>query len=52
MENEQIQIARHSMAHILAKALKQIYPNVKLAFGPAISNGCYYDIELEENITE
>lgn len=52
MENEQIQIARHSMAHVLAKALKQIYPNVKLAFGPAISNGCYYDVELEDNITE
>ena len=52
MENNEIQIARHSMAHVLAKALKQLYPSVKLAYGPAINNGCYYDIDLDENIAE
>ena len=36
---------RHSMSHILAKAIKQLYPNVKLAIGPAIDNGFYYDFD-------
>lgn len=52
MEKEEIEKCRHSLAHILAKALKQTYPSVKFAFGPAIDNGCYYDVDLEENISE
>ena len=52
MEKEQLEIARHSMAHVLAKALKKLYPSVKLAYGPAISNGCYYDVDLEQEITQ
>ena len=36
---------RHSMAHILAKAVKELYPNCKLAIGPAIDNGFYYDFD-------
>ena len=36
---------RHSMSHILAKAVKELYPNVKLAIGPAIDNGFYYDFD-------
>ena len=47
MEKEQLEIARHSMAHVLAKALKKLYPGVKLAYGPAISNGCYYIRSME-----
>ncbi len=42
---------RHSMSHILAKAIKSIWPNVKLAIGPAIDNGFYYDIDMEHSIT-
>ncbi len=36
---------RHSMAHVLAKAIKVLYPNAKLAIGPAIDNGFYYDFD-------
>ena len=41
---------RHSMSHVLAKALKSIYGDVKLAIGPAIDNGFYYDVDTEESI--
>ena len=41
---------RHSMSHVLAKALKSIYGDVKLAIGPAIDNGFYYDVDMEESI--
>ncbi len=43
---------RHTTSHILAQALKRLYPNVKLAIGPSIENGFYYDIDSEEPITE
>ena len=36
---------RHSMAHVLAKAIKVLYPDAKLAIGPAIDNGFYYDFD-------
>lgn len=36
---------RHSMAHVLAKAVKELYPKIKLAIGPAIENGFYYDFD-------
>lgn len=38
----------HSSAHVLAQALQELYPNVKLWVGPAIDNGFYYDIDLAE----
>lgn len=41
---------RHSMSHVLAKALKSLYPNVKLAIGPAIDNGFYYDVDMKDSI--
>lgn len=41
---------RHSMSHILAKALRSLWGDVKLAIGPAISNGFYYDIDMEHSI--
>lgn len=37
---------RHSSAHVLAQALEQLYPGVKLSIGPAIENGFYYDVDL------
>ena len=43
--NHKQEMYRHSMSHILAKAVKQLYPNVKLAIGPAIDNGFYYDFD-------
>jgi len=41
---------RHSMAHVLAKALTKIYPEVKLTIGPAIDNGFYYDVDVDKQI--
>ncbi len=44
--NEQLEKVRHSLAHILASAVLEIYPEAKLAIGPAIDNGFYYDIDF------
>ncbi|MCX6798191.1 MAG: threonine--tRNA ligase [Candidatus Falkowbacteria bacterium] len=44
---------RHSLAHLLAYAIKELYPNAKLAIGPAIETGFYYDIDFgEQKISE
>lgn len=42
---------RHTASHILAQAVKRLWPNAKLAIGPAIDKGFYYDIDLEQNLT-
>ncbi|SCY80481.1 threonine--tRNA ligase [Alkaliphilus peptidifermentans] len=42
---------RHTSSHVLAQAVKRLYPNVKLAIGPAIDNGFYYDFDLEYKFT-
>ncbi len=42
---------RHTASHILAQAVKRLYPNVKLAIGPAIDNGFYYDFDVETPFT-
>ncbi|HHW95154.1 MAG TPA: threonine--tRNA ligase [Mogibacterium sp.] len=43
---------RHTSSHVLAQAIKRIWPEAKLAIGPAIDNGFYYDIDLDYKITE
>ena len=43
---------RHSSAHILAQAVQSFFPNVKLAIGPAIKDGFYYDFDLDRPFTE
>ena len=45
MENNELQIKRHSLAHIFAKAIKRLYPSAVLTIGPAIDNGFYYDFD-------
>ena len=51
-DNKGLSIMRHTLtAQVLAKALKNLYPNVKLAIGPVIENGFYYDFELDKSIT-
>ncbi|MDN5342437.1 threonine--tRNA ligase [Oceanotoga sp. DSM 15011] len=45
-------IYRHTVAHIMAQAVMRIYDNVKVAIGPTIENGFYYDFDLEEKISE
>ena len=49
---EGLEVVRHSCAHLLAHALKQIYPDIKLAIGPTISDGFYYDVLLDHKINE
>ncbi len=49
--NEKEMMMRHSMSHVLAKAICSMYPNTKLAIGPAIDNGFYYDIDCEHSFT-
>ena len=48
MEMNELQTLRHSASHILAQAVKRLYPEAKLAIGPAIDNGFYYDFDLEK----
>ena len=43
---------RHSAAHILASAVKALYPEVKLAIGPAIEDGFYYDFETKNPFSQ
>ena len=47
-----IDIVRHSFAHLTGHAIKQMYPDAKMAIGPVIKNGFYYDIELSENLND
>ena len=42
---------RHSISHVLAAAVKRLYPNAKIAIGPAIANGFYYDFDVEKAFT-
>lgn len=43
---------RHTGSHVLAQAVKRLYPNAKLAIGPAIDNGFYYDFDVDKAFTE
>jgi threonyl-tRNA synthetase len=45
-------VLRHSSAHLLAEAVRRLYPGVKIAIGPPIENGFYYDFEFSEPIAE
>ena len=41
----------HTSTHVMAQAIKRLYPEAKLAIGPAIENGFYYDIDLEHRLS-
>ena len=45
-EDERLSVLNHSCAHLLAQAVKHLYPNAKFWVGPVISEGFYYDIDL------
>lgn len=47
---EGIQVIRHSTAHLLAQAIKRLYPDAQLGVGPVIENGFYYDIDLAHSL--
>ncbi len=51
-DEEGIEILRHSCAHLLGHAIKQLWPQTKMAIGPVIDNGFYYDIDLEHKLTQ
>jgi len=51
-DDDGLEIIRHSCAHLLGHAIKQMFPDVKMAIGPTIDNGFYYDIDLEHSITQ
>ena len=50
-EMNELQTLRHSASHILAQAVKRLFPDVKLAIGPAIDTGFYYDFDTEHSFT-
>ena len=49
-ENEELNILNHSCAHLLAHAVKRLYPNAKFWVGPVIEEGFYYDIDLGDDV--
>ncbi|MEE0943951.1 MAG: threonine--tRNA ligase [Clostridia bacterium] len=51
MEMNELQTLRHSASHVLAQAVKRLYPDTKLAIGPAIDTGFYYDFDTEHTFT-
>lgn len=51
MKTEELEVLRHSSAHILAQAVKELYPSVKLAIGPAVEEGFYYDFDYDRPFT-
>ncbi len=52
MNNDNLKKIRHSLAHLLGASVLQIWPDAKLAIGPAIDNGFYYDFEFSSPITD
>lgn len=51
-DEEGVEIIRHSCAHLLGHAIKQLWPETKMAIGPVIENGFYYDVDLEHRLTD
>ncbi len=51
-DKEGLQVYRHTCSHVLAQAVKNIFPTSKLAIGPTIENGFYYDIDFKTPITQ
>jgi threonyl-tRNA synthetase len=48
----ELDVMRHSAAHVLAKAVQRLYPGSKLGIGPVIDNGFYYDIDIPTKLSE
>ena len=51
-EDEKLSILNHSCAHLLAQAVKHLYPNAKFWVGPVIEDGFYYDIDLGDDVAK
>jgi threonyl-tRNA synthetase len=50
-DEEGLEIIRHSCAHLIGHAAKQLWPDIKMAIGPVIDNGFYYDIDMEHSLS-
>ena len=48
---DELRVLRHTASHVLAQAVKRLYPETKLAIGPAIDDGFYYDFDREGGFT-
>ena len=51
-QDQELHVIRHTAAHVMAQAIKRLYPEVKLAIGPSIDNGFYYDFDAPFNFTQ
>ena len=49
-ENEQLNTLNHSCAHVMAQAIKHLYPHAKFWVGPVVSEGFYYDVDLGDDV--
>ena len=52
MSEKKLDTVRHSMSHVMAEAVLQMFPDAKIAIGPAIENGFYYDFDLPRSLKE
>ena len=48
---DELRAIRHTASHVLAQAVKRLYPETKLAIGPAIDDGFYYDFDVDFSFT-
>ncbi|WP_047708533.1 threonine--tRNA ligase [Plesiomonas sp. ZOR0011] len=51
-DEEGVEILRHSCAHLLGHAIKQLWPNTRMAIGPVIDNGFYYDVDIDRTLNQ
>ncbi len=51
-DEDGLEIIRHSCAHLIGHAIKQLWPDAKMAIGPTIDNGFYYDVDMEQSLTQ
>ena len=49
-EDERLNTLNHSCAHVMAQAVKHLYPNAKFWVGPVVAEGFYYDVDLGEDV--
>lgn len=51
-DDDGLEIIRHSCAHLLGHAIKQLWPDTKMAIGPTIDNGFYYDVDIDRTLNQ
>lgn len=49
-EDEKLSVLNHSCAHVMAQAIKHLYPHAKFWVGPVVSEGFYYDVDLGDDV--